>query len=328
MKRQIRRLEEPSLRCVELIHEEMQRIIQHCGNEVQQEMLRSVQINRISMQEMTILTFTHLKFHRFPKLHEKIVDVVTQLLRRRLPNTNTMVENIVAIELAYINTKHPDFHKDAALVPSLLKADHIQEPWNQRGGSVTENNTHNRRHNRNASPSMHNNHVDAEMNHKPAIEVTENYMLKSKVQLTEAHFFQAQQNHIDVNSATSSWLSNILPPAAPLMNHNQRAPESTESSTTNTPTHSNLMSPLKPVNLLPDVPINPNARKLTDKEQKDCDVIGKSKRIWSCASEERRKLIFLLLNFQNGSSNRISTLCENPFRIRCQKPLCTFWLIS
>ena len=41
VKRQIRRLEEPSLRCVELVHEEMQRIIQHCGNEVQQEMLRS-----------------------------------------------------------------------------------------------------------------------------------------------------------------------------------------------------------------------------------------------------------------------------------------------
>lgn len=44
---------------------------------------------------------------RFPKLHEKIVDVVTHLLRRRLPKTNTMVENLVAIELAYINTKHP-----------------------------------------------------------------------------------------------------------------------------------------------------------------------------------------------------------------------------
>ena len=28
---------------------------------------------------------------RFPKLHEKIVDVVTNLLRRRLPPTNTMV---------------------------------------------------------------------------------------------------------------------------------------------------------------------------------------------------------------------------------------------
>lgn len=28
---------------------------------------------------------------------------------------------MVAIELAYINTKHPDFYKDAALVSSLLK---------------------------------------------------------------------------------------------------------------------------------------------------------------------------------------------------------------
>lgn len=34
MKRQIKRLEEPSLRCVELVHEEMQRIIQHCGTQV------------------------------------------------------------------------------------------------------------------------------------------------------------------------------------------------------------------------------------------------------------------------------------------------------
>ena len=29
MKRQIRRLEDPGLRCVDLVHEEMQRIIQH-----------------------------------------------------------------------------------------------------------------------------------------------------------------------------------------------------------------------------------------------------------------------------------------------------------
>lgn len=76
----------------------MQRIIQHCGIEVQQEMLR------------------------FPKLYEEIVDVVTQLLRRRLPETNTMVENLVAIELAYINTKHPDFHKEISIVPSMIKS--------------------------------------------------------------------------------------------------------------------------------------------------------------------------------------------------------------
>lgn len=58
---------------------------------------------------------------RFPKLYERIVDVVTQLLRRRLPTTNTMVENLVQIELAYINTKHPDFYKDIQMVPTMIK---------------------------------------------------------------------------------------------------------------------------------------------------------------------------------------------------------------
>uniref|UniRef100_A0A8C6KN73 Dynamin-1-like protein n=1 Tax=Nothobranchius furzeri TaxID=105023 RepID=A0A8C6KN73_NOTFU len=85
VKKQVKRLEEPSLRCVELVHEEMQRIIQHCSN--------------YSTQEL----------QRFPKLHEAIVEVVTSLLRKRLPITNEMVHNLVAIELAYINTKHPDF---------------------------------------------------------------------------------------------------------------------------------------------------------------------------------------------------------------------------
>ena len=97
----------------------MQRIIQHCGNEVQQEMMR------------------------FPRLHEKIIDVVTNLLRyflyilkeilwnhilfhkkisyrSRLPPTNSMVENIVAIELSYINTKHPDFQREIGSVGSLM----------------------------------------------------------------------------------------------------------------------------------------------------------------------------------------------------------------
>ena len=37
--------------------------------------------------------------------------MVTNLLRSRLVPTNNMVENIVAIELAYVNTRHPDFYK-------------------------------------------------------------------------------------------------------------------------------------------------------------------------------------------------------------------------
>jgi len=65
----------------------------------------------------------------------------------------------------------------------------------------------------------------------------------------------------------STWLSNILPPAP-------TRPDSLENSASNTPVHNNMVSPVKPVNLLPDVPANHNPRRLTDKEQKDCDVIG------------------------------------------------------
>ncbi|EDS37877.1 dynamin [Culex quinquefasciatus] len=222
VKRQIRRLEEPSLRCVELIHEEMQRIIQHCGTEVQQEMLR------------------------FPKLHEKIVDVVTQLLRRRLPTTNVMVENLVQIELAYINTKHPDFHKDAALVPSLIKTD-SQDPW----GQVHQpGNPPSRRALARPAP-------------QPPVPARPEQLQQQQNQ----HASESFASHLP--SSAANWLSNILPPEATLVNE---ASDSVESSTTNTPTHG-VLSPLKPVNLLPDVPINNNSRKLTDKEQKDCDVI-------------------------------------------------------
>ncbi|CAL1616098.1 unnamed protein product [Knipowitschia caucasica] len=97
VKRQIKRLEEPSLRCVELVHEELQRIIQHCTSFSTQELLR------------------------FPKLHDSIVEVVTGLLRKRLPITNEMVHNLVSIELAYINTKHPDF-SDAAQVSASVNS--------------------------------------------------------------------------------------------------------------------------------------------------------------------------------------------------------------
>ncbi|KAM8964921.1 dynamin-1-like protein isoform 2-T3 [Sarcophilus harrisii] len=84
VKRQIMRLEEPSLRCVDLVLEELQRVIQHCSTSITKELMR------------------------FPKLHEAIVEVVMGLLRKRLPITNEMVHNLIAIELAYINTKHPD----------------------------------------------------------------------------------------------------------------------------------------------------------------------------------------------------------------------------
>ncbi|KAL7672875.1 hypothetical protein ACOME3_007754 [Neoechinorhynchus agilis] len=94
VKRQIHLLKEPSIRCVELVHDELQRVVQHCG-----------------LQQYS---------YRFPTLHDQIVDVVTNLLKRRLPTTIEMVENLILIELAYINTKHPDFHEANLIHKAIL----------------------------------------------------------------------------------------------------------------------------------------------------------------------------------------------------------------
>jgi len=98
VKRQIMRLEDPGLRCVELVHEELQRLITQC-DEVK-------------------------SLNRFPKLHDRICEVVTKLLKNRLPKTNDFVTELVNIELAYVNTYHPDFHraKDKMLKTQIAQA--------------------------------------------------------------------------------------------------------------------------------------------------------------------------------------------------------------
>ncbi|XP_076750869.1 dynamin related protein 1 isoform X5 [Xylocopa sonorina] len=236
VKRQIRRLEEPSLRCVELVHEEMQRIIQHCGTEVQQEMLR------------------------FPKLHERIVDVVTHLLRRRLPPTNQMVENLVAIELAYINTKHPDFHKDAALVSSLLKnadTDHVKQ--NRRLPSTT-----------NATSS-------------PAIPNSETSVKSVNSQDEVTSFSEQSKDQQGHQMAIGNWLLNNLVPQGRSNSTSSidGSPVKNRESSTSPHPHASPIplievqksSPQqKPVNLLPEVPAQ-TPRKLSEREQRDCDVI-------------------------------------------------------
>jgi dynamin 1-like protein len=98
VKRQIRRLEEPSLNCVDLVYEELLRIVQHCGFEIQQEM------------------------QRFPRLYERINEVVSSLLSSRIAPTKEFVGNLVGIQLAYINTKHPEF-TDSALVNMFKEVD-------------------------------------------------------------------------------------------------------------------------------------------------------------------------------------------------------------
>ncbi|KAI6175961.1 Dynamin-1-like protein [Aphelenchoides bicaudatus] len=82
VKRQIERLNEPSICCVDRVYEELMRIVQQCGLEVQQEM------------------------QRFPKLYERINEIVSTLLSTRLQPTKRFVGDIVHSE------KQPQIHEN------------------------------------------------------------------------------------------------------------------------------------------------------------------------------------------------------------------------
>lgn len=48
---------------------------------------------------------------RFPKLYDRVSEVVTGVLVNRLAPTKEFVSNLIAIQLAYINTRHPEFNE-------------------------------------------------------------------------------------------------------------------------------------------------------------------------------------------------------------------------
>lgn len=94
VKGQISKIEQPGLRCVELVLEELIRVVNNCNS-----------------RELT----------RFPILHARIVAVASDLIREQLVPTCSMVQNLVKIELAYINTNHPDFIRAGAAISALGK---------------------------------------------------------------------------------------------------------------------------------------------------------------------------------------------------------------
>lgn len=46
---------------------------------------------------------------RFPKLRAHLVEVVNEMLNKHRNPTKSMIMNLIAVELAFINTNHPDF---------------------------------------------------------------------------------------------------------------------------------------------------------------------------------------------------------------------------
>ncbi|KAH8805853.1 dynamin-1-like protein-like protein [Xylogone sp. PMI_703] len=93
VKQQIKRLEEPSLKCVSLVYDELVRILsQLLGKQL---------------------------FRRYPQLKEKFHQVVISFFKKAMDPTNKLVKDLVAMEACYINTGHPDFlsgHRAMAMV--------------------------------------------------------------------------------------------------------------------------------------------------------------------------------------------------------------------
>jgi len=100
VKPQIKLLEIPSQRCVELVYEELIKICHTCGS-----------------QELS----------RFPRLQGKLIEVVSDLLRERLGPASNYVESLISIQRAYINTNHPNFLGAAAAMSSVIQSKNEKE---------------------------------------------------------------------------------------------------------------------------------------------------------------------------------------------------------
>lgn len=96
VKQQIKRLEDPSLKCVSLVYDELVRIL---TNILQKPILR-----------------------RYPSLKEKFHAVVISFFKKAIDPTNNLVRDLVNMEACYVNTGHPDFLNGHKVIETLHPA--------------------------------------------------------------------------------------------------------------------------------------------------------------------------------------------------------------
>jgi len=100
VKQQIKRLEEPSLKCCQLVYDELIRILGQLLGKIQ-------------------------SFRRYPALRERFNGVVVNYFKTAMTPTTKLVSDMVAMQACYVNTTHPDFlngHKAMAMVSDKLNA--------------------------------------------------------------------------------------------------------------------------------------------------------------------------------------------------------------
>ncbi|TPX48889.1 hypothetical protein SeMB42_g02821 [Synchytrium endobioticum] len=105
VKQQIKRLEDPSLKCVSMVYDELVRIL-----------------NQLLAKNV---------FKRFPHLKERFSTVVINFFKKAVVPTNKLVSDVIAAESTYINTGHPDFltgHKAMAIVHERVSVSKAPAP--------------------------------------------------------------------------------------------------------------------------------------------------------------------------------------------------------
>ncbi|KAI8141297.1 Dynamin central region-domain-containing protein [Fennellomyces sp. T-0311] len=108
IKKQIKRLEDPSVKCINMVYDELVRILGQLLNKQ--------------------------FFKRFPTLKDKFYQVVLAYFKKALLPSTKLVSDLVSMEACYINTAHPDFlngHQAIAMVNEQLGKQ-----------QQTQNNTH------------------------------------------------------------------------------------------------------------------------------------------------------------------------------------------
>lgn len=115
VKQQIRRLEDPSLRCCALVYDELIRIL----------------------GQLLAKTQT---FKRYPELKERFNLIVINFFKACMTPTNKLVTDMVAMQACYVNTTHPDFlngHRAMAIVQERLNANKPPEkPVDPKSGKL------------------------------------------------------------------------------------------------------------------------------------------------------------------------------------------------
>ncbi|GMT04153.1 hypothetical protein PENTCL1PPCAC_26327 [Pristionchus entomophagus] len=118
-KEQISRLKEPSLKCVDLVVNELAAVVRQCAE--------------------TMV--------RFPRLRDEVERVVVTNMREKEQNAKSQISLLVDYELAYMNTNHEDFigfskygnrglHRDASLYGAEAKASQGQSSKKNLGNQV------------------------------------------------------------------------------------------------------------------------------------------------------------------------------------------------